>query len=155
MEPTILDHLLLVSELFQRDMNRAFAGTRLTPTRVQALWVLQHRGPATQRQLAGAMEVSARHISGIIDVLEADGYVRRTRHPTDRRATVVELTETAATQMATMQGEHAELSATLLAAVDPADRAALERGIAAIAARLTVLVEEAATPAPVDEAASR
>lgn len=146
MEPTVLDHLLHVSELFQRDMARAFEGTRLTPTRVQALWVLQHGGPATQRELASAMSISARHISGIIDVLEADGYVVRTPHPRDRRATVIELTDTAAAQMATMQREHSELAATLLDAVAPSDRAALERGVAAIAGRLAELVE-AAQPA--------
>lgn len=143
MEPTILDHLLHVSELFRRDMSRAFEGTRLTPTRVQALWLLQHGGPATQRELATAMEISARHISGIIDVLEADGYVTRAPHPTDRRATLVELTPSATAQMATMQREHAELSAALLDAVEPEDRASLERGVAAIAARLAELTAAA------------
>ncbi len=42
--------------------------------------------------------------------------------------------------MRRMQREHAELTDELLGAVDPADRAALERGIDAIAARLRELV---------------
>ncbi|MCD1267673.1 MarR family transcriptional regulator [Microbacterium sp. MEC084] len=143
MVPTILDHLLHVSELFQRDMTRAFAGTSLSPARVRVLWVLQHQGPSTQRALAEALEVSARNVSGLVDALEADGYVRRTPHPQDRRATVVELTEAAARQMAEMQRDHAALSATLLEAVAPEDRPAVERGVPAIAARLAELVERA------------
>jgi DNA-binding MarR family transcriptional regulator len=143
MVPTILDHLLHVSELFQRDMTRAFAGTSLSPARVRVLWVLQHQGPSTQRALAEALEVSARNVSGLVDALEADGYVRRTPHPQDRRAIVVELTEAAARQMAQMQRDHAALSAMLLEAVTPEDRPAVERGVPAIAARLAELVERA------------
>ncbi|GAA1727109.1 MarR family winged helix-turn-helix transcriptional regulator [Microbacterium paludicola] len=143
MTPTILDHLLLVSELFQRDMARAFAGTTLTASRVRVLWLLQHRGPSTQRELAQELDVSARNVSGLVDALEASGHVLRSPHPTDRRATVVTLTDAAAEQMAAMQSDHAQLSVTLLDAVAPQDREPLERGIVAIAARLAELVEAA------------
>ncbi|WP_350350982.1 MarR family transcriptional regulator [Microbacterium sp. A8/3-1] len=144
METLLLDRLLLIGELFQRDMARAFDGTGLTTARVHLLWVLQHAGPSTQRDLARLCEVTPRNITGLVDGLEASGHVRRTPHPTDRRSVIVELTSTAADTMARMQGEHAELNDTLLAAVAPADRAALERGIAAIATRLETLVVEAA-----------
>lgn len=87
--------------------------------------------------------MSARNVSGLVDALEADGYVRRTPHPQDRRAIVVELTEAAARQMAQMQRDHAALSAMLLEAVTPEDRPAVERGVPAIAARLAELVERA------------
>ncbi|MBF0815776.1 MarR family winged helix-turn-helix transcriptional regulator [Microbacterium paludicola] len=143
MAPTILDHLLLVSELFQRDMARAFAGTTLTTARVRVLWLLHHRGPSTQRELAQDLDVSARNVSGLVDALEASGHVIRTPHPMDRRATVVTLTDAAAEQMAAMQRDHAHLSTTLLDAVAPQDRAPLERGIVAIAARLAELVDAA------------
>ena len=35
MTPTVLDRLLLISELFQKDMARAFDGTPLTPARTR------------------------------------------------------------------------------------------------------------------------
>jgi DNA-binding MarR family transcriptional regulator len=143
MDILLLDRLLLIGELFQRDMARAFDGTGLTTARVHLLWVLQHAGPSTQRDLARLCEVTPRNITGLVDGLEASGHVRRTPHPTDRRSVIVELTSTAADTMARMQGEHAELNDTLLAAVAPEDRAALERGIAAIATRLETLVVEA------------
>ncbi|MEI5585356.1 MULTISPECIES: MarR family winged helix-turn-helix transcriptional regulator [unclassified Agromyces] len=138
---TVLDRLLEISELFQRDLAREFAGTSLTTARTRVLWDLAHAGPSTQRALANRLEVSARNVTGLVDALEEAGYVRRARHPTDRRATLVTLTPSADELMREMQRDHEELSSTLLAAVAPDDRAALLRGVDAIAARLHELVE--------------
>ncbi|MFS0910743.1 MarR family winged helix-turn-helix transcriptional regulator [Microbacterium sp. 179-I 3D2 NHS] len=153
MEPLFLDRLLQIGDLFQRDMARAFDGTGLTTARVHLLWVLQHAGPSTQRDLARLCDVTPRNITGLVDGLEESGHVRRTPHPADRRSVIVELTDSATKTMARMQREHAELNDTLLAAVAPEDRASLERGIAAIAARLEGLVSEAAIGAGTDGSA--
>lgn len=142
MERTIFDRLLLVSHLLQRDMNRTFAGTPLSEARVGVLWVLQTRGPSTQQAIADALEVSARNISALVDGLESTGYVRRAPHPSDRRAVLVELTESSAELMATMQRQHGEVSTALLDSVPVADRAAFERGLDAVVARLGELVAE-------------
>ncbi|GAA1836582.1 MarR family winged helix-turn-helix transcriptional regulator [Agromyces salentinus] len=138
---TVLDRLLEIGELFQHDMANAFAGTTLTPARVRVLWVIQHAGPMTQQALATSLEVSARNVTALVDALEAGGHVRRSPHPTDRRATIVSLTDAAERRMREMQREHAELGDELLSAVEPADRPALERGVDAIAARLRALIE--------------
>ena len=84
--------------------------------------------------------MSPRNVTGLVDALEAGGYVTRSPHPSDRRATIVSLAASARRLMREMQREHAELTADLLGAVEPADRAALERGVDAIAARLRELV---------------
>ena len=139
-EITVLDRLLEIGELFQKDMARAFEGTPLTPARTRLLWELQHGGPSTQHALAERLEVSPRNITGLVDALEAGGYVNRSPHPSDRRATIVSLAASARDLMREMQREHAELTEDLLGVVEPADRAALERGVEAIAARLRELV---------------
>lgn len=139
-ETTVLDRLLEISELFQKDIARAFDGTPLTAARIRVLWVLQHSGPSTQHALATSLGVSPRNITGLVDALEAAGYVVRSPHPSDRRATIVSLEASARRMMREMQQEHAELSAALLGAVDPADRPALERGIDAIATHLRELI---------------
>ena len=144
MTPLLLDRLLLISDLFQKDMARAFEGTGLTTARVHLLWVLQHAGPSTQQALARLCEVTPRNITGLVDALETSGHVRRTPHPSDRRAVLVELTPSSRETMTRMQADHAQLDDTLLEAVAPDDRAALERGLDAIAGRLRTLVEEAA-----------
>ena len=143
MNPLLLDRLLQIADLFQKDMERAFAGTGLTPARVHLLWALQHAGPSTQQTLAQLCGVTPRNITALVDALEETGHVRRTPHPTDRRAVLVELTPDAVTTMTHMQREHRELSASLLDAVAPADRDAVERGVAAIAEHLATLVAQA------------
>lgn len=146
----LLDRLLQIGELFQRDMARAFEGTGLTTARVHLLWMLQHAGPSTQQTLARLCEVSPRNITGLVDALEASGHVRRTPHPSDRRAVLVELTDSASETMAQMQRDHTDLNATLVAAVAPEDRDAVERGIDAIAAHLEQLVVQAASESAKD-----
>jgi DNA-binding MarR family transcriptional regulator len=140
-EITVLDRLLEVSELFQKDMANAFAGTPLTPARTRLLWELAATGPSTQHALADRLEVSPRNITGLVDALEAGGYVTRAQHPSDRRAIIVSLAASAEEFMRDMQRDHAELSAELLGAVDPEDRDALLRGIEAITGRLRALIE--------------
>jgi DNA-binding MarR family transcriptional regulator len=139
-EITVLDRLLEISALFQKDMARAFDGTPLTAARIRVLWELQHSGPSTQHALATHLGVSPRNITGLVDALEAGGYVARSPHPSDRRATIVSLAASARRMMAEMEREHAELTAELLGAVDPADRPALERGVDAIATHLRELI---------------
>jgi DNA-binding MarR family transcriptional regulator len=73
-------------------MEEGLAERGLTRARASLLWLLHHDGPANQRALAQALRVTPRNVTGLVDALEADGFVARTAHPTDRRATVVTLT---------------------------------------------------------------
>ena len=146
-EITVLDRLLEVSELFQKDMARAFAGTPLTPSRIRVLWDLAANGSSAQHVLATRLEMSPRNITGLVDALESGGYVTRSPHPSDRRAIIVSLSASAVQFMRDMQQDHAELSADLLGVVATDDRAALLRGITAIATRLRELIAEEVEPA--------
>ncbi|MFJ4223190.1 MarR family winged helix-turn-helix transcriptional regulator [Microbacterium sp. NPDC089695] len=143
MDPLLIDRLLQIADLFQKDMGRAFAGTGLTTARVHLLWILQHSGPSTQQSLAQACDVSPRNITGLVDALEKTGHVRRTPHPADRRAVLVELTPSAIETMTRMQREHVELDASLMGAVAPGDRDAVLRGLTAISSHLERLVADA------------
>ena len=140
MQPTVLDRLLAIGSLFQRDMHRAFAGTGLTETRVHALWVLHHAGALTQRALVEALGTTPRSVSSLVDGLERGGYVDRREHPTDRRAVLVTLTADGAELMRRMAADHAALSEDLIGAVAEEDRAAFERGIDAVFRHLDRLV---------------
>lgn len=61
--------------------------------RVRVLELLGSGGPAIMRDLAQALGTTARNVTAIVDALEEAGLVVRVPHPTDRRATVVELTD--------------------------------------------------------------
>ena len=60
----------------------------------------------TQRTLSHALRVSPRNVTGLLDALEAGGYVTRGRHPTDRRATLGSLTDQGAAAAARMHADY-------------------------------------------------
>ena len=144
MQTSIVNKLLAVSNMFQEDMARSFAGTPLTAEK------LALSGPSTQQTLAEALSVTPRNISGLVDALEQHGYVQRTPHPSDRRAVLVTLTSTGEEAMARMQEEHAHLEAELRDAVAPEHLDALEQSIDAIIARFAVLMNPEQTKAEKD-----
>ncbi|MFC6023351.1 MarR family winged helix-turn-helix transcriptional regulator [Plantactinospora solaniradicis] len=88
-----LDQILELAVLINDDMTRSLAQDGLTVSRTHLLWELRRRGPSTQRDLADALKVSARTVTGLVDGLEATGFVTREPHPTDRRATLVTFTD--------------------------------------------------------------
>ena len=65
--------------------------TGLPFSRVRALWRLEH-GPWTLAELAQQMGTDAPATTVLVDALEQRGLVKRTPHPTDRRAKQVSIT---------------------------------------------------------------
>ena len=65
----------------------------LTYPRLRLLEVLHCQGPAKMKTLADALGLSARNLTAVADSLESEGLLRRVAHPTDRRATLLELTD--------------------------------------------------------------
>jgi DNA-binding MarR family transcriptional regulator len=74
-------------------MNRRLADGGLTPARGEVIWLLHRRGRLTQRELSEILDCTPRNVTGLVDALETAGFVARTRHPGDRRAVLVSLTE--------------------------------------------------------------
>lgn len=70
----------------------ATEATGLPFSRVRALWRLVDR-PLTLAELAEAMAVDAPAATVAVNDLERRGLVRRTPHPTNRRAKLVQLTD--------------------------------------------------------------
>jgi DNA-binding MarR family transcriptional regulator len=68
------------------------AATGLPFSRVRALWRLTER-PLTLAELAEAMAVDAPAATVAVNDLERRALVRRTPHPTNRRAKLVQLTD--------------------------------------------------------------
>lgn len=141
MRTAIFDQLLAIALLLQQDLARSFEGTALTPARTHLLWELHRLGPSTQQALAVALQVSPRNVTGLVDALEPAGYVERRPHPTDRRATLVTLTELGSTTMTGMARDREQVAADLVAGFDPARLTALERDLDTVLGRLTAMVE--------------
>jgi len=131
-----LDRVLELVVLLDDDMTKGLAGYGLTPARAHLAWRLHHGGPATQRVLADALKVTPRNVTGLVDGLVATGYVTREPHPTDRRATLVSLTEHGAATMKRMDRSHRELARTLFGDMPERQLAAFTGGLEHVMSRL-------------------
>src|SRR3954447_4298409 len=58
---------------------------------IDALEYLERLGPMTQRELGAQLSLSSGGVTVLVDRLAQRGLVRRGAHPTDRRASVIEL----------------------------------------------------------------
>lgn len=131
-----LDQLLELVVLLHEDMAQSLAREGLTVPRAHLLWLLHHRGPATQRALADALKVTPRNVTGLVDGLVAGGHVTREPHPGDRRATLVSLTERATATLAEMDTAHRELAELLFGDMTSRQFRAFTAGLAHVTGRL-------------------
>jgi DNA-binding MarR family transcriptional regulator len=109
----LFEFTVLMSEAMERDLSKR----GLTRARATVISHLHHRGPMRQRELAEALRVTPRNVTGLLDALEATGFVARSPHPTDRRATLVTLTAQGTTVGAAMAADEDHLAAFLFADV--------------------------------------
>ncbi|MFJ1810993.1 MULTISPECIES: MarR family winged helix-turn-helix transcriptional regulator [unclassified Streptomyces] len=72
----------------------------LNATEEKTLDFLQRQGPLTAKDLAELTGLAPASVTGLVDRLEAKGFVRRVKHPTDRRRVLVELNETKLAELA-------------------------------------------------------
>jgi DNA-binding MarR family transcriptional regulator len=135
-----LDRVLELAVLVNVDMSRGLAARGLTESRTRVLWELLQRGPSTQRELADALQVSARNITGLVDALVATGFVSREPHPTDRRATLVHFTERGAEAAHDLQRDQQEFARVLFDGMPQTRLADFVRGLDAVLDRLRELV---------------
>src|SRR5215469_7703873 len=89
--------------------------------RGRVLWALHASGPVLMRALSQALGISPRTVTGLIDGLEADGWVTRSPHPEDRRATIISLTPAAETALARLQENYQALAHDLVGDLPPDD----------------------------------
>lgn len=89
-----MGYLLVKAQgLFHAHMVKALDGTSLNMGQVVVLASLYAQNDLTQVQLAQISGIEKSSIVLFLDALEADGWLERRRHPSDRRAHLVHLTE--------------------------------------------------------------
>lgn len=137
-----LSQLFLVTTLMSADMERGLAERGLTQTRAQVLWVLGKAGRITQRELAAELKVTPRNVTTLIDALEETGFVRRTAHPTDRRAAVIVLTPKGQKSVARLQSEMTEFAKLLFGNLSESDVKTFQRILHDVGTKLTELAKE-------------
>lgn len=133
--------LMELNILLNEDAERGMAQSGLTTSRAGLLWEVFHHGPTTQRALSEALKVTSRNITGLVDGLVATGFVTREAHPTDRRATLVTLTEHGKAIGLTMFQQQQEFAATLFGDFAEGELDTLVAGLDKILTRLRGLAQ--------------
>lgn len=108
----------------------------LSVARMKLLWILRTHGSQQMSVIKDRLGVTARNVTQLVDALEAEGLVRRTPHPKDRRATIVELTDRAFSVLDESFVAHTADVARLFQLLPYADRVHLLRIVPALTAHL-------------------
>jgi DNA-binding MarR family transcriptional regulator len=114
---------------------RTLIGDDSSYARMRLLCELHRDGPQRMADLASALDVTPRNVTTLVDGLEREGIVQRRPHPTDRRATVIELTDSAHGAV-NRSMEHEAAIGELFEKLAPADRATLIRLIGNLESRM-------------------
>jgi DNA-binding MarR family transcriptional regulator len=125
--------LMDLQDLGSRQYGLGFARGRV-------LWALHESGPVLMRALSQTLGISPRTVTGLVDALEADGWVTRGPHPADRRATIISLTPAAETTLARLREHYEGLAHDLLGDLPPDDLARCRAVIATLEERLDDVV---------------
>lgn len=113
--------------------------TGISYARARVLKTLHHRGPQIMSAIRDELGVTARSVTALVDALEAEGLVRRTPHPSDRRATVIELTEAGLHTIEELRDAFVERAVELFARLPREDQEHLLRTLRRLARELTDL----------------
>jgi DNA-binding MarR family transcriptional regulator len=115
----LLDHL---ARRMRLRAEAALAPLDLRPRHLVALTLLREHGGGTQQALAEALQIDRTNLVGLLNELEADGLVTRTRSAEDRRRHIVELTPAGAERLREAECALAVVENEVLSALDERQR---------------------------------
>jgi DNA-binding MarR family transcriptional regulator len=95
--------------------------------RMRLLGALHCGGSQIMSSISDELGVTRRNVTALVDALEEEGLVQRKPHPTDRRATIIELTKQGFETTNSMYEEHRTAVAELFADLSEEDRGELTR----------------------------
>lgn len=121
---------------YQRWSESLLVEKGLSPQRLRILGSIHERGPRIMSELKEELGVTATNVTALVDSLEKDGLVMRKRHPTDRRATIVELTDKVMTELSPRCTEYKEQVAELFTDLSESECKAFVRTLEKLWSRL-------------------
>ncbi len=127
----------------------------MTYPRMRLIHVIAEDGPQIMSALRDRLGVSARNITVLVDGLEKEGFARRVPHPTDRRATIIELTDRGRAAHRGVYAAHSDRAAALFATLSPTDQRHLSRILTRLADALATTSAAEGAPVDIDPAAFR
>jgi DNA-binding MarR family transcriptional regulator len=127
LSPHVISELFSLAPMFEHHQAEALARRHLTQPRVRLLFALEKASPLIMTELSVVLDITPRAVTALVDGLETLALITRTAHPSDRRATVVELTETGRQTCVDMRASYLRFAADLLGDCSHRDLAATLR----------------------------
>jgi DNA-binding MarR family transcriptional regulator len=126
-EPSLAELYLRTAHRIRRRSAPSYDQFGLTEAQARALRVISRYERPRMADLAQALEVVPRSITSMVDTLESAGFVARQNDPTDRRATIVVLTDAGKDVLSRVGRMRAEAAEQLFAKLGEAEQRELRR----------------------------
>lgn len=131
--PNLALHLAILGRLVDRSLARELAEVGLNIAQWRALALLSLADSTTFRDLADYAWLDRGDLSRALRKLEADGLVRRSPHPTDRRSALLALTAAGRKVYLRFSGEWRKFEREFDRLFSASDRAVLNDGLEKLA----------------------
>lgn len=123
----LVDEFAAFGPAYMKWVHSRIGDQNVSYARMRLLGALHCGGSKIMSSISDELGVTRRNVTALVDALEEEGFVRRLPHPTDRRATVIELTGEGARTMDTLYDEHRRAVAELFDGLSEEDRRELVR----------------------------
>ena len=123
---SVAAHLRVVVARTARRL-RQEAGTDLSPSQTSALAAVERHGPLTPSELAACERIQRPTATRVLARLEEAGLIERAGDPTDRRSSLVSITQDGRELLAHLRTRKDAFLARRLDALDPGELEVLER----------------------------
>jgi DNA-binding MarR family transcriptional regulator len=126
-DESLADAFLSVSRKLRETSQETLAPWDINPSQFRALRVLNHHGAIRLSDLSGRLHIAPRSATEVVDALESRGLVERRPDPSDRRATLAELTEHGTGVLRAIRAARGTEAERVFDRLSPADRDHLAR----------------------------
>ena len=123
----LVDEFAAFGPSYMKWMKSRLQESGMSYARMRLLGALHCNGPQIMTSISDELGVTRRNVTALVDALETESLVRRKPHPTDRRATVIEMTETGSQKMDEMYDQHRAEVAELFEELNEDDQRELLR----------------------------
>jgi DNA-binding MarR family transcriptional regulator len=126
-DETLADAFRSVSRQLRETSQETLAPWDINPSQFRALRVLSHHGAIRLSDLSGRLHIAPRSATEVVDALESRSLVERRPDPSDRRATLVELTAHGTDVLGAIRTARGTEAERVFDRLTPADRDHLAR----------------------------
>lgn len=114
----IIHVLIRTTHTIQRDFKTQISSVdlpfKVSGPRLRMLSTVSEAGKIRMNELAAKLDIQARTVTDFVDALEKDGLLIRIPDPTDRRATLIQLTELAQSYLSKALEQQAVIAEQLI-----------------------------------------